>query len=233
MSVAVAPESELAALEREIAAHPAVRHPFLGRFGSEKLTLEQIRAFGLQHYQLVKIFTTYMTHLFARLPESSAALRAVFDDELGQHTVFRSHVHLYRNFLKAAGCSDEDWGRAAWLEETRAFIENHLCLTRDGDILLALGAIGPGHEFSIPLMFESLLKGLRRDTGLTANDLEYFSMHIVEDPGHAQSFNRLIASVARTAPEWARIREGALWSLELRAKFWEGCSRIVFGASFL
>ncbi len=61
------------ALENEILGHEAVRHPFLSRFGSEPMTIAQVRAFGLQHYQLVKVFTTYMTNLLPKIPDQDAA----------------------------------------------------------------------------------------------------------------------------------------------------------------
>lgn len=218
-------------LEHEIARHPAVRHPFLERFSRERLTLQQVQAFGLQHYQLVKVFLTYMTNLVARLPESSAAttLRGVFEDEFGQYTLFRSHVHLYRDFLRALGLRDEDWGRIAWRVETRDYIRGHLTLTQEGDVLMALGAIGPGHEYSIPLMFDYLLTGLRHNTTLTERELEYFAMHIEEDKDHAVAFRQLIAEVAQTEAERDRVRRGALFSLELRRRFWDGCHAAVFG----
>src|SRR3990172_5846580 len=101
--VSVSPSSQalvfIRELEREIMACEAVRHPFLARFASEPPTIEQIRAFGLQHYQLVKVFTTY--------------------------------------------------------------IRSHLALPRDSDFRVGLGAVGPGHEFSIPTMFQSLIAGQR------------------------------------------------------------------------
>src|SRR5574341_1699850 len=93
-------------LEQEILAHAAVRHPFLARFASESMTIAQVRAFGLQHYQLVKVFTTYMTNLLPKIPDRDAAdlFRHVFDDAfgavsgrsaaVGQATIFRSHVHF-------------------------------------------------------------------------------------------------------------------------------------------
>ncbi|MBI2403565.1 MAG: iron-containing redox enzyme family protein [Gemmatimonadetes bacterium] len=220
-------------LEREIALHPAVRHPFLQRFSRERLTLPQIQTYGLQHYQLVRVFLTYMTNLVARMPGSWAGtvLRSVFEDEFGQYTLFRSHVHLYQNFLRALGLHDEEWGRVEWLEETRNFIDGHLKLTQDGDVLMALGAIGPGHEYSIPLMFDSLLKGLRHSTALTERDLEYFVMHIEEDRDHAVAFRRLIAPAAGTQTEKDRVRRGALFSLELRRHFWSGCHAAVFGGT--
>ena len=229
-------------LQRDILAHEAVRHPFLARFASEPLTIEQIRAFGLQHYQLVKIFTTYMTNLLPKIPDRDAAtlFRQVFDDEfgavsgrdasVGQATIFRSHVHLYRDFLAALGVREEERGRTRPLPETDAYIRAHLALTRDDDFRIGLGAVGPGHEFSIPTMFQSLIAGIRRNTSLTENQIEYFALHIEEDVEHAEVFNQLIARHAETDEGRRMIREGAMRSLKWRALFWDGLSRAVFGA---
>src|SRR3972149_3092848 len=136
--VSVSPSSQalvfIRELEREIMASEAVRHPFLARFASEPLTIEQIRAFGLQHYQLVRVFTTYMTNLLPKIPDRDAAtlFRHVFDDEfgavsgrdasVGQATIFRSHVHLYRDFLSALGVREEEWGRGRLLPAAPAHI---------------------------------------------------------------------------------------------------------------
>lgn len=218
-------------LEEEILQHPAVHHPFLKRFSSEKLTREQIQTFGLQHYQLVKIFVNYMTNLLPKIPDKDAAdlFRVVFDDEFGQHTIFRSHPALYRNFLKALGLSDEAWGRVTRLPEVAAFIEGHMALTRGDDFVYALGAIGPGHEFSIPTMFTYLIDGIRKNTDLTAEDVEYFALHIEEDKEHAVVFNKLIVRHVGTDAGQQRLRDGALHSLSLRKKFWDGIEASVFG----
>jgi diaminobutyrate-2-oxoglutarate transaminase/pyrroloquinoline-quinone synthase len=205
-------------------------HPFLRRFSREALRPAQLQAFGLQHYQLVRVFTTYMTHLIARMPDWTAALRPVLDDEFGQYTIFRSHVHLYRTFLKALGLKDEDWGRADLAPQTKAFIDAHLQLTREGDILMALGAIGPGHESSIPVMFPFLLEGLRRNSCLSERELEYFTMHIKEDKEHAVAFNTLIQREARGPQALERVAAGAAYSLDLRHKFWDGLEHVVFGS---
>lgn len=216
-------------LEQEILRHPALSHPFLLGFSQAKPSRPQLQAFGLQHYQLVRVFTTYMTNIIARRPEWLSGLRAILDDEFGQYTIFRSHVHLYRNFLKALGLRDEDWGKVAWAPETKAFIDGHLELTRSGDVMTALGAIGPGHEFSIPTMFSFLLEGLRRDGALSEDDLEYFVLHIEEDKDHAAAFNALIERWAGGPDDLERVRRGALYSLELRRGFWDGCGRLAFG----
>ena len=218
-------------VEEEILQHEAVHHPFLKRFASEKLTLDQIRTFGLQHYQLVKVFLNYMTNLLPKIPDKDAAdlFRTVFDDEFGQHTIFRSHPALYRNFLKALGLQDEAWGRVNLLPEVSGFIEGHMELTRGKDFLFGLGAVGPGHEFSIPTMFAYLVKGLKNNTSLTDEDIEYFTLHIIEDKEHAVVFNELISRHVESEEGQKRLRDGAMRSLALRKTFWDGLQRAVFG----
>ena len=219
-------------LEEEILHHEAVHHPFLKRFASEKLTIEQIQTFGLQHYQLVKVFVNYMTNLLPKIPDKDAAalFRTVFDDEFGQHTIFRSHPALYRNFLKALGLSDEAWGRVKLLSEVSSFIEGHMQLTRGQDFLSGLGAVGPGHEFSIPTMFTYLIQGLKKNTDLTDEQIEYFSLHIEEDKEHAVVFNKLISRHVETEEGQKRLRDGAMRSLSYRKTFWDGLQRAVFGS---
>jgi pyrroloquinoline-quinone synthase len=241
--VATQASAFLEGLEQEILVHGAVRHLFLQRFGSEPLSLFQIRTFGLQHYQLVKVFTTYMTNLLPKIPDRDAAalFRHVFDDEFGavsgrdasagQATMFRSHVHLYREFLAALGVQAEEWGRVRLLPETDAYVRAHLALTRDEDFRVGLGAVGPGHEFAIPTMFRSLVAGLRANTSLTEEQIHYFTLHIEEDVEHAEVFNALIARHTETDEGRTLVRDGAMRSLKWRALFWDGLARAVFGES--
>ena len=221
----------ITSLENEILKHEAVHHPFLKRFSTEPLALVQLQTFALQHYQLVKIFVNYMTNLLPRIPDKDAAelFRTVFDDEFGQHTIFRSHPALYRNCLKSLGLADEAWGRVKPLPEVTHYVEVHLALTRDADFRVGLGAVGPAHEFAIPTMFTYLIPGLQRNAALTDDDVEYFSMHIVEDKEHAVVFNKLIVRHVETEEGQNLLREGAMRSLACRKKFWDGLERAVFG----
>lgn len=224
-------ESFLKSLEADILQHEAVRHPFLLRFSREALNRHQLQTFGLQHYQLVKVFVNYMTNLLPRIPDpdASAQFRKVFDDEFGQATIFRSHPALYRNFLRALKLPDEAWGRVPLLGETSAFIEGHLQLTREADFLVGLGAIGPGHEFSIPTMFSYLIEGIRKNSDLADPDIEYFTLHIEEDKEHAKVFNHLIARHVPSPERQGKLRDGVMRSLALRKRFWDGLDRAVFG----
>ncbi|HIE64336.1 MAG: iron-containing redox enzyme family protein [Nitrospira sp.] len=225
------PETFIKELEQEILEHEAVHHPFLKRFATEKLTIAQVQTFGLQHYQLVKIFVNYMTNLLPRIPgeEAMKHFRTVFEDEFGQHTIFRSHPALYRSFLKALGLGDAAWGKIEHLPETVAYIEGHTSLTRDEDFLIGLGVVGPGHEFSIPTMFGYLISGFRNNTNLTEEQFEYFSCHMVQDIKHAVIFNEMIVRHVETKAAQDQLREGTLRSLSYRMNFWDGLERAVFG----
>lgn len=207
-----------------------MHHPFLRRFRTEKLTIAQLQTFALQHYQLVKIFVNYMTNLLPRIPDKDAAdlFRTVFDDEFGQHTIFRSHPALYRNCLKALDLPDDAWGRVKPLPAVTQYIEAHLQLTRDDDFRIGLGAVGPAHEFAIPTMFGYLIPGLQNNSALTDEDVEYFSMHIIEDKEHAIVFNKLIVRHVETEEGQTLLREGAMRSLAYRKKFWDGLEAAVF-----
>lgn len=210
--------------------HEAVHHSFLKRFASEKLTVSQIQTFGLQHYQLVRIFVNYMTNLLPKIPDQDAAglFRAVFDDEFGQHTIFRSHPALYRNFLKGLGLPEESWGRVKFLPEVVQYIEAHLEMTREEDFIFGLGVVGPAHEFAIPTMFKYLIQGFKNNLELSDEAIEYFAFHIVQDEEHAVVFNKLIVRHVETVESQNRLREGVMRSLDYRKNFWDSLERAVF-----
>ena len=172
-----------------------------------------------------------MTNILPKIPDKDAAdlFRVVFDDEFGQHTIFRSHPALYRNCLRGLGLSDETWGRLKRLPEVTQYLEAHLQLTREEDFMIGLGAVGPAHEFAIPTMFEYIIQGLKNNTNLTEEDIEYFTFHIVQDKEHALVFNKLIVRHAGTEEGQRLLREGAMRSLSHRKTFWDGLYRAVFG----
>jgi len=217
-------------LQKEVEQHEAVHHPFLKRFSKGGLSTAQLKVFGLQHYQLVRIFVNYMTNLLPRIPDPDAGklLRSVFDDEFGQYTIFRSHPALYRKFLKSFGLEDEDWGGVRLFPEVTSFIRLHMDITRDEDFLVGLGAIGPGHEYSIPIMFSYLVSGFKNSKILNDEVIEYFTLHIVEDIDHAEVFNELILRHVDSIDGQEKVRKGVMLSLEARRVFWDGLDRAVF-----
>jgi pyrroloquinoline quinone (PQQ) biosynthesis protein C len=72
------------------------------------------------------------------------------------------------------------------------------------------------------------VKGLRNNTSLTEEQIEYFTCHMEQDVEHAKIFNKLIARYTETEEGQTKLREGTMRSLALRAYFWDGLNRVVF-----
>src|SRR5262249_59534939 len=89
----------------------------------------------------------------------------------------RSHPALYRRFLRAVGFGEGEWDHVPKLPATQAFITLHLDMTLRS-WLEALGAVGPGHEWAIPLMFPHLVAGIEQSLRLDPPALEYFQLPI-------------------------------------------------------
>lgn len=223
-------ERFLDALEVEVRGHPALHHPFLRQFAHGGHRRLQLWTFGLQHYQLVRVFTSYLEALLKSIPESEVRdwIHRVLEDEYAHPRSFdRSHSALYRKFLQALGLTDKDWDRAEALPETRAFINHHIELTSLRHYLVGLGAVGPGHEWAIPTMFTYLVDGLRK-VGVEEKALEYFTLHIAQDLEHSRLLRMALAHYAETPKNRERIIEGARASLDARARFWDGLHRALF-----
>lgn len=217
-------------LEAEVRSHPALHHPFLRRFAEGGLRRIQLWAFGLQHYQLVRVFTTYLEVLVKSIPEEEVRgwIHTVLEDEYARpQTYDRSHPALYRRFLRALGLTEADWDRAEALPETHAFITRHIELTSLRHYLVGLGAVGPGHEWAIPTMFAYLVDGLRK-VGVEGEPLEYFTLHVAQDLEHGRLLRQAMAHYAEAPENQQRILEGARASLDARARFWDGLYRATF-----
>lgn len=217
-------------LREAVRAHPAVMHPFLTRFAAGGLARWQIWAYASQHYRLVCFFTTYLEAVAGRTPDAQVRewLREILEDEYVRRQSFeRSHAALYRRFLRATGFEEGAWETVPWLPATHAFVQTHIDLTLRG-WLLGLGAVGPGHEWAIPLMFPFLLTGIERSLPLDPAALEYFRLHIDLDVEHGRVLEDVILRWAATEEAQTEIRAGALCSLSTRAAFWSALAEHLF-----
>lgn len=217
-------------LREEVATHRAVTHSFLRRFAAGGLMRWQIWGYASQHYHLVGFFPAYLEAIADRTPDTEVRrlLREILEDEYMRLESFeRSHPALYRRFLRAVGFGEGDWDRVPLLPATRAFVQLHLDMTLRS-WLEALGAVGPGHEWAIPLMFPHLVQGIERSLPLAPAALEYFQLHINLDVEHGKLLQESLLRWAATEENQENIRRGARRSLEARAAFWSELGEQLF-----
>jgi pyrroloquinoline quinone (PQQ) biosynthesis protein C len=215
-------------LREEIRMHPGVNHMFLNRLATMPFTREDYKTCGLQHYPLINCFTHYMENLLIRAPNSEAKcwIAKVLVDEYGEGSDGHDHSTLYLDFLRAAGASDEELDQTILNPHTVDFIRTHVSITAERPFLVGLGAIGPGHEWAIPIMFSAIVPGLRR-AGFGEHEIRYFWLHMDQDEDHGSWLEEALVDFATTSEARAQIREGAFLSLNARERFWTGAQREV------
>jgi pyrroloquinoline-quinone synthase len=218
----------LADLREEIATHPAVNHLFLNRLATSPFSRQDYRVFAENHYPLVCVFTHYLERLLVRAPDSEAKLwlAKVLVDEYGEGSEGKDHSTMYARFLAAAGGDPASIRSARVAPPAHHFISAHRRLVSERPFLEGLGAVGPGHEWAIPKMFDAVIPGLRR-AGFEEEEIAYFTLHVDQDGDHGAWLEEALASYATTSEAQAQIRRGALASLEARYAFWEGVQRQV------
>ena len=215
-------------LRAEIEADTAVNHLLLNRLATAPFSRQDYRIFAENHIPLVAVFTTYLEILLLRAPDSESRLwlAKVLVDEYGEGSDGKDHTTLYGSFLSATGGDVAAITAAPIPEPAHRFLEHHRTLVRAEPFLVGLGAIGPGHEWAIPKMFEAIIPGLRR-AGFTEREIHYFTLHVEQDDEHGSWLEEALATYATTPEAQAQIRRGALSSLRARGEFWDGVQRAI------
>jgi pyrroloquinoline quinone (PQQ) biosynthesis protein C len=216
-------------LRAEVETHPAVNHVFLARVGTTPFTREDYRIFGLQHYPLVGTFTCYMERLLCKAPNSEAKcwIAKVLVDEYGEGSNGEDHAQLYRKYLTSCGVGPEEENQEPLDPRVVGFVRRHLELIDREPFLVGLGALGPGHEWSIPKMFVPIIDGLRR-AHFDEQEIAYFTLHVHQDGDHGRWLEEALAGMIKNQQDAELVRRGAMLSLQARSDFWDGVqSRVV------
>ena len=218
-------------LKRDVIGHPALVHPFLGRFGEGDVTEEGVRTFAVQYYRHVRVSRLYLAALISNCADDETlqlTLAGILFDEYGHLNPDETHPALYRRFLSALGIPEEEWEAPATLPEIDLYVSAHRELSSHPDLRLGLGALGPASEWPVPPIYARLGEGLKRATDLTDADIEIFNSHVTMDVEHARIMMDAIAPYAETGEGQRRVREGTMRSLDARSVMLDGLYRAVY-----
>ena len=210
-------------LRSEIQSHPALSHPVLDWLARTAASRSDFLAFGLQHYALVSNFVSYMEELLVTAPDSQSKLwlAKVLVDEYGEGSDGQDHATIYRRFLAASGAQPGEEQDVPLHADVFDFVRGHQDLCRTTSFLEGLGALGPGHEWSIPRMFEPVVAGLRR-VGYAEPEILYFTLHQEQDVHPGAWLEEALELCLHSEADATAIRRGTLRSLAMRERFWSG-----------
>ena len=219
-------------LKREVIGHPALVHPFLERFGEGDVSEEGVRTFAIQYYRHVRVSRLYLAALISNCGHDEKlqlALAEILFDEYGHLNPDETHPALYRRFLTALDITEEEWEDPPTIPEVQLYISAHRELTRDPDIRLGLGAMGPASEWPVPPIYVRLSEGLKKAVELSDEALEIFTSHVTMDVTHARIMMDAAAPYAEDEESQQKVREGAMRSLDARSVMLDGLHKAVYG----
>jgi pyrroloquinoline quinone (PQQ) biosynthesis protein C len=213
----------LADLREEIRSHAGVGHSILGRMKTDPRSRFDFKVLAGQHYPLVGNFTRYMELLLLNAPDSEAKcwLAKVLVDEYGERSEGLDHAEHYRKFMHAAGHRPGEEDTIPLHPEVAHFIREHYRICTEEPFLVGLGALGPGHEWSIPAMFDLAVQGLRK-AGFKEDEIAYWTMHLEQDQDHGRWLEEALVKYCTDPANRELIRKGAMLSLDARERFWWG-----------
>lgn len=215
----------LAQLRHDVINHAGVGHSLLGRMEIDPRAREDFKIFAGQHYALVGMFCRYLELLMIRAPRSQDKvwLAKVLIDEYGDRSDDMDHAEHYQIFMKACGWGEDQYDQIPLHPAITGFIAEHLRICSEEPFLVGLGAVGPGHEWAIPTMFDYCIRGLRH-AEFKDNEIEYFTLHCEQDIDHGNWLEEALLRFADTDEAQAQIHKGCMLSLAAREQFWWGLS---------
>ena len=148
-------------------------------------------------------------------------------DEYGEDAGGKSHPELFRRFVRGVRrqrgrCrTDVDHAR---LRRRRRWSRRTCGSASDEPFLVSIGAIGEAHEYAIAFLFPPLVKGMQL-AGFTAEEMEFFSLHVDHDVEHSAMLEEAMVRLAITDADCELIRRGTMTSLDCREALWDAMQR--------
>jgi pyrroloquinoline-quinone synthase len=218
-------------LQIELKDHLAVTHPFLSKI--ENLNDAQLKVFASQFYLYVRMFPRLMGAVVYNVPDETSRLPLILNliNECGgleyMEKLDNSHTHpaLFRRFTQKLGINDDDLEKTKPLPSTKNLIQTYEKLYLNSPPIKAMGAVGPGTECIVPIMYVPIIEGLRKQNKFTKDDLYFFSLHLPIDEEHCEMICKALSPDMDDKKNQKLVRDGALEALDARKKFWDGLSK--------
>lgn len=178
-----------------------LRHPFMLGCADGTVTLGQLRGFLVQHGKYSAFFTRYLCALMSELHDGDDVLKIAenLTEELGCDGDAESrtpHSRIYADMLKMFGINPRSYSVNP---ETQNLIDTMFMLCRQPMGTAGLGAMCLGAEGLVPAMYSRIVQGFRHHD-VDLRRLEFFTIHIECDDGHAATMNEILARQAEQSP---------------------------------
>lgn len=195
-------------LDRRIATHDLLCHPFYKAWSAGELTREDLREYARDYYHHVEAFPTYLAELGIRLDEGELrrAVLANLADEKGflddaSGTAGVEHSEVWLDFAEGMGAEREIYGHTP-VSEMTSLIEFFHRVASEGTPEEALAAFYT-YESQVPRIAAEKARGLRKIYGANEKTCGYFTLHTTADIAHSEVWKEQLEKRIEANPETA------------------------------
>jgi pyrroloquinoline-quinone synthase len=174
-------------------------HPFLIACRAGTATRKQLNSLLIQHALYGEHFTRFLTALMSNLHTGDDCLRLAENlaEEVGlSEDSPTPHSRLYRQMMTEL---DVDRASESVTAETQNLIDTMYMLCRQTDPASGLGALCLGAEAIVPVYYTDIVKGFV-NAGVPIEKLNFFTLHIECDDGHADTMREIMARMIGESP---------------------------------
>lgn len=217
--------------KRELLQHELFIDPFIETISTlDKFELGKARKFAELYYPHILRTRLYQANALGICPDEKIqfALAEILYDEYGLGKIERSHMQLYRKFMLALGLDIKPDDEYEIIPELQLYISSMEQLTRNGNWMQAVAAVGIASEWPIPKYYGLLLKGLKKIENIDHAELELFSGHIELDIEHSQMIEQALMPYLEQASYQQQFSRGVTLNMDARRILHSGLHREVF-----
>ncbi len=126
-------------LKARVAEHPFLRHPFLQLVSTQPVSRQQARTFALLYYPHILRTRLYQACALGVTPDEriQAVMTEILYDEYGNGDPSRSHMEIYRKFMRALDISEAEIANPPITPEQQGYIDTMMRVTQGTDWLAA------------------------------------------------------------------------------------------------
>jgi pyrroloquinoline-quinone synthase len=216
-------ENEVFEKEKTSLINMVLAHPFIKRCQNGEITLEELKIFLTQQGLYSSYFTRYLCALMSNLPSNVEVLALAENlfEELGLDETQKSVPHsvIYSKMLADFSIFLENQKAS---EETQNLISTMLDFCKNPNPAYGLGAICLGAEALVPALYSAIIDGFL-SCGVKIDLIEFFTIHVECDDGHAETIRDIMFDMISKNPENMHIMFSSGRELvEARLKFFDG-----------
>lgn len=209
---------DLAQLKEEMIRQLS-KHPFLTQCRCGEVSQDRLNTFLVQHGRYSRNFTRYICQLMVNL-ESNEDVLSIFDnlfEELGFGDVNElPHSQIYRSMLKNFGL---DLETQQTLPSTQRLIDTMMNFCKQPQGVYGLAALCLGAEAIVPQLYSDIVIGFV-ELGVDMQQLNFFTLHIECDDGHADTMLAILARLIIAKPAlFEVVRHAAFLTIQARLEF--------------